>query len=221
MSKGTEDRREVNERTRLCKTNDDDSLGSRTSVVTTSSEKQQLEDSLRGGRRNTPPRQPPPVRRVIPKPFRRQKQSFDYGDGDQLRRTEEAGNKHKDPLSECGDTNRDEDNEFEDKVHSDENKDTEGEKERKPVDNGSVRVSESSATTDPAGDSAQRRRVGGGSGIRDRSKYIYMRDSSEGRQFSRGEFLVKPLNFCVCSRFGLGSNFAPRIHFAFRKPCHH
>ena len=186
MSRTNEGLKEVNERTRLC--GDDDSLGSRTSVVTNSSEKT-LDDHGRGSRAGTPPRQPPPVRKVIPKPFRRQKQSFDYGDIPfETRRLNSDGQKGS----------FDSDKTVESKGEDDEpSRDNCGEKEHVTqskgpniVNNGSVKTVDNATVSGSPKVAAQRRRLGAGSGGKDRTKYIYMGDSidASGRQYSRGMF---------------------------------
>ena len=182
MSRSKEGLKEVNERTRLC--GDDDSLGSRISVVTNSSEKT-LDDHARG---STPPRQPPPVRKVIPKPFRRQKQSFDYGDIPfETRRLNSDGQKGSFDSDDKTVENKGED----DKTA----RDNCGEKEHATpskdpniVNNGSVKTVDNATISGSPKSPAQRRRLGAGSGSKDRTKYIYMEDSMDasGRQYSRG-----------------------------------
>ncbi len=193
MSRDREGAKDVTERTRLCKFDDDDSMGSKTSVATTASERQAAEENLsKEGRCHASTRQPPPVRRVIPKPFRRQKQSFDLGDGDSLPRTqseqerEVLGSGDPDPEAPPGggpDTPRS-DRDIAAAVS-----------DPKLFDNGSITKLDSDSaahvTSDSEGAPSKPRRMGGGGGggIRDRSKYIYMGDSTDvpRRQASRGE----------------------------------
>ena len=185
MSRNKEGLKEVNERTRLC--GDDDSLGSRTSVVTNSSEKT-LDDHGRGSRGGTPPRQPPPVRKVIPKPFRRQKQSFDYGDIPfETRRLNSDGQKGSfDSDDKTVESKSEDDNPVRDNCG--ENELTSRSKDPNIVNNGSVKTVDNATVSGSPKAPAQRRRLGAGSGSKDRTKYIYMGDSMDasGRQYSRG-----------------------------------
>ena len=179
MARNKEGLKDVNERTRLC--GDDDSLGSSTSVVTNSSEKTH-DDNARGNGGSTPPRQPPPVRKVIPKPFRRQKQSFDYGDGPtEFKRSDSEPSRSfdsGDKLIDAKYTNDDP------KSEDDKTGDKDCKKSNDPnfVNNGSVKIVDNDEGATEG--SARSRR---GIGNRDRSKYIYMADNN-GRQYSRGTY---------------------------------
>ena len=190
MSRNKEGLKDVNERTRLC--GDDDSMGSRTSVVTNTSEKA-LDDHTRGSRGSTPPRQPPPVRKVIPKPFRRQKQSFDYGDLPfETRRLNSEGEKGSFDSDDKTVESKDEDA----KPIGDncgEKGNAASSKDLNIVNNGSVKVVDNAPVSGSPGPPAQRRRLGAGSGSRDRTKYIYMGDSMDanGRQYSKGMYKLQ------------------------------
>ena len=146
--------------------------------------KKTLDDGARGNRGSTPQRQPPPVRKVIPKPFRRQKQSFDYGDApvehkrmdSETHRSFDSGDKNVDTKGADDDNAKSGDNKSGDRDYTSSN-------DPNIINNGTVKIIDHVGVVGSTEGSAQRRR---GPGSRDRSKCIYMADN--GRQYSRGMF---------------------------------